>query len=126
MYIGKVLVIFFCTCVLLSMVQPSDADGFTLFPIETLQKKLLQITDRILSWSPFGSGKKQQIDELELDLNDDGNGNASIRRHYFYGCSCKNFACSCCAHVEVPKTSLNHTGIKYTLIFSLLYKKTII
>lgn len=90
-----------------------STQGITLFPMEVLQKKLSQITDRILSWSPFGISNSKVTtkynDEYEVDFNS-GNTNLTIRRHYFYGCECRNFFCSCCAHIEVAKTSLNHTG----------------
>ena len=100
-------------CLSLLQIDGRNAEGITLFPMEVLQRKLGQITDRILSWSPFGNvGKNggKQNDEVELDLNDK-NSNLTIRRHYFYGCECKSYFCSCCSHIEVAKTSLNHTGI---------------
>lgn len=104
-----------CLCSLITFLQIGSgfAQGITLFPIEVLQKKLTQLTDQILSWSPFGlsnSKGTKQNDELELDFNND-NSNITIRRHYFYGCECRNFFCSCCAHIEVTRTSLNHTGM---------------
>lgn len=115
-YFTSPLILLIC----LASVQwtPSNAEGLTLFPMDTVQKKLYQITDRILSWSPFAANKKggsKSSDELELDFSNIMNTNLTVRRHYFYGCECRNFFCSCCAHIEVTKTTLNHTGMLIAL-----------
>jgi hypothetical protein len=98
----------------------SSAAAFTLFPMDAFQRKFGQITDKILSWSPFGGQNSRRLGfndaADELDLFEGSDANMTVRRHYFYGCDCKSLKCNCCAHIEVAKTKFNHTGEAYYIL----------
>lgn len=101
----KLPVVQFLLIFIYSNVVWTQSDGLT----EIFQKKLGQITDKIFSWNPF-SGPKTTTDSEETELLEIYDANFSSKPHHFYGCGCKSYNCSCCAHIEVPKTKFNHTG----------------
>jgi hypothetical protein len=108
-------------------VPSSAAQDFALMDI--FRKPLGELAQKLLTWNPFKS-KIAEPETTSVNSNSFGTfeitetqNETAIKRHYSYGCSCKNFTCSCCAHIDVSRVHLNETGnfmflLKIILFFS--------
>lgn len=101
-------------------VPSSAAEDFAFMDI--FRKPLGELAQKLLTWNPFKS-KISEPETTSVNSNSFGTfeitesqNESAIKRHYSYGCSCKNFTCSCCAHIDVGRVHLNETG-KFHLPF---------
>lgn len=110
-------------CVLVALIsqlsQREQVEAFNINPFGLLSRPIVSFTETFFNWNPFRSKEEpkaitEEKEEPEAQVIEDVGGLdlnvTEIKRHYFYGCECINYKCSCCAHVEVHRLKLNNTG----------------
>jgi hypothetical protein len=83
---------------------------------DLIKRPIGSLSEQLFNWNPFKSSASLISDDNLLkrfvsnyDEYEDAN-STQTTREYHYGCHCRNYTCSCCAHVEVQRFKLNNTG----------------
>lgn len=100
----KLCLIFVCFHSLINLVS-SNATVTQTNELKDLLDKLNERTEKIFRWNVFNEESKSPKEHHIFFSS-----NSNTKQIYFYGCKCESLNCSCCAHIEVTNTKLNHTG----------------
>jgi hypothetical protein len=98
-------------------IQNKRVHAFSFYDI--IRGPLGQISESFFGWNPFklknplgSSYLKTSLDDFDLLKTANNLTNDTITKsHYKYGCTCLDFSCKCCSHVEINRFGLNDTGL---------------
>lgn len=113
----KMLTLLFSLYILTICIQSKQVHAFSFFDL--IRVPLGQVSESIFGWNPFklknplgSSYLKTSIDDFDLLKTANNLTNDTISKgHYKYGCTCLDFSCKCCSHVEINRFVLNDTGL---------------